>query len=177
MGSPSSTLSGLTSEATAILQKVAADLPSLFFLLKYLSTLFGLIMCSYALYRVVEDQKRGESMVGATSLFFIGIGLFNLSFLVDSATLTLGFSDSALSTFSYSSGSGSGSGSGLPSSALAVLKFFGWLAALRAFILWGESAQSGSPQGTVWRGTTHFVAGILMINLTQFLGVVGSYIS
>lgn len=116
-------------------------------------------------------------MMGAAGLFMVGIGLVNFIYFVNSATQTIGFSTGNLSTFSYTAGSGSSGtpGSSIPSFAFVILKFFGWLAAFRAFLLWSESARSGSPPGTVWRGTTHFVAGIFLININQFLGMMGSY--
>jgi hypothetical protein len=170
-------VSGLTSTATAILQKVANDLPAFWQLLTTFATLTGLVLCGTALYRAVQDQKRGESMMGAGILFMLGVGLVNLVYFVDSATMTVGFSTGNLSTFSYTAGSSSSGtpGSSVPSFAFVILKFFGWLAAFRAFILWSESARSGSPPGTVWRGTTHFVAGIFLININQFLGMMGGY--
>ncbi|MHB8544820.1 MAG: hypothetical protein ACYC9S_12600 [Leptospirales bacterium] len=170
-------MSGLSSTATALLQQVANDLPAFWQLLTTFSTLTGLVLCGYGLYRAVEEQKRGESMMGAAGLFMCGIGLVNFIYFVNSATQTIGFSTGSLSTFSYTSGSGpSGTpGSAIPSFAFVILKFFGWLAAFRAFLLWSESARSGSPPGTVWRGTTHFVAGIFLININQFLGMMGSY--
>ena len=170
-------MSGLTSTATSLMQMMANDLPAFWSLLVYFATLTGLVLCGYGLYRAVEDQKRGESMMGAAGLFMVGIGLVNFIYFVNSATQTIGFSTGNLSTFSYTAGSGSSGtpGSSIPSFAFVILKFFGWLAAFRAFILWSESARSGSPPGTVWRGTTHFVAGILLININQFLGMMGSY--
>jgi len=170
-------VSGLTSAATSLLQQVANDLPSFWNLLTTFATLTGLVLCGYALHRAVEEQKRGESMMGAAGIFMAGIGLVNLVYFVDSATMTIGFSTGNLSTFSYTSGSGASGtpGSSIPSFAFVILKFFGWLAAYRAFLLWSESARSGSPPGTVWRGTTHFVAGIFLININQFLGMLGGY--
>ena len=170
-------MSGLTSTATSLMQMMANDLPAFWSLLVYFATLTGLVLCGYGLYRAVADQKRGESMMGAAGLFMVGIGLVNFIYFVDSATQTIGFSTGTLSTFSYTAGSGSSGtpGSGIPSFAFVILKFFGWLAAFRAFILWSESARSGSPPGTVWRGTTHFVAGIFLININQFLGMMGGY--
>ncbi|MHB1287383.1 MAG: hypothetical protein ACYCYP_12690 [Leptospirales bacterium] len=167
----------MTSTATALLQQVANDLPAFYQLLTTFATLTGLVLCGYGLYRAVEDQKRGESMMGAAGLFMIGVGLVNFIYFVNSATQTIGFSTASLSTFSYTAGSGSSGapGSSIPSFAFVILKFFGWLAAFRAFLLWSESARSGSPPGTVWRGTTHFVAGIFLININQFLGMMGSY--
>jgi len=169
-------VSGLTSTATSLLQQMATALPLFWKLLTTFATLSGLVMCGYALLHAVSAQKRGESMMGAAALFVLGVGLVNLVYFVDSATRTLGFGDGNLSTFSYTpeSASGSAPGSSVPSFAFVILKFFGWLAAFRAFLLWSESARSGSPPGTVWRGTTHFVAGIFLINIHQFLGMMGS---
>ena len=167
----------LTSTATGLLQQVANDLPLLWNLLTTFSTLTGFTMCGYALYRAVQDQKRGESMMGAIAVFVLGIALVNFVWFVNSATQTVGFSTGSLSTFSYTAGSGTSGtpGSSVPSFAFVILKFFGWIAAFRAFLLWSESARSGSPPGTVWRGTTHFVAGIFLININQFLGTMGNY--
>ncbi len=170
-------MGGMTSTATALLQQVANDLPAFWTLLTTFATLTGLVFCGYGLYRAVEDQKRGESLMGAVALFVLGIGLVNFVYFVNSATQTIGFSTGSLSTFSYTGSSGSGTSptGGIPSFAFVILKFFGWLAAFRAFLLWSESARSGSPPGTVWRGTTHFVAGIFLINIQQFLGMMGGY--
>ena len=166
----------MTSTATALLQQIANDLPLFWTLLTTFATLTGFTFCGYGLYRAVEDQKRGESMMGAAGLFMVGIALVNFVYFVDSATQTIGFSTGSLSTFSYTATGSSGTpGSSIPSFAFVILKFFGWLAAFRAFILWSESARSGSPPGTVWRGTTHFVAGIFLININQLLGMMGSY--
>lgn len=170
-------MSGITSTATSLLQQVANDLPSFWNLLIAFATLTGLVMCGYALIHAVSAQKRGESMMGAAGIFMVGVGLVNLVYFVNSATMTIGWSTGNLSTFSYTASSGSSGtpGSSIPSFAFVILKFFGWLAAFRAFLLWSESARSGSPPGTVWRGTTHFVAGIFLININQFLGTMGSY--
>ena len=170
-------MTGLTSTATGLLQQVANDLPAFWNLLIAFVTLTGVAMCGVALYRAVQDQKRGESMMGAGVVFVLGVGLVNFVWFVDSATQTIGFQAGSLSTFSYTAGSGTSGtpGSSVPSFAFVILKFFGWLAAFRAFLLWSESARSGSPPGTVWRGTTHFVAGIFLINIQQFLGTMGSY--
>ncbi|MHB1758342.1 MAG: hypothetical protein ACYCT9_12700 [Leptospirillum sp.] len=171
-------MSGLTSTATSLLQKLANDLPAFYSLLIFFATLTGLVLCGYGLYRAVEEQKRGESVMGAAGLFMIGVGLVNFIYFVNSATITIGFSTGNLSTFSYTASSSSGTpGSSIPSFAFVILKFFGWLAAFRGFLLWSESARSGSPPGTVWRGTTHFVAGIFLININQFLGTMGNYMS
>ncbi len=171
--------SGLTNTAVSLMQNLANDLPALWSLLIAFAAIAGVIMCGYSLLKAIEYQRRGESMIGAFVLFALGIGLVNLTFFVDSATQTIGFQTGNLSTFSYTAPSGSGSGptAGIPSFAFVILKFFGWLATFRAFILWSESARSGSPPGTVWRGTTHFVAGIGLINIDQFLGMMGSYMS
>ena len=169
-------MSGLTSTATSLLQQVANDLPAFWNLLIAFASLTGFVLCGYGLYRAVEEQKRGESMMGAAGIFMVGIGLVNFIYFVNSATMTIGFSTGNLSTFSYTASSSSGTpGSSVPSFAFVILKFFGWLAAFRALLLWSESARSGSPPGTVWRGTTHFVAGIFLININQFLGMMGSY--
>ncbi len=170
-------MTGLTSTATGLLQQVANDLPAFWNLLIVFVTLTGVAMCGFALYRAVQDQKRGESMMGSAAVFVLGVGLVNFVWFVDSATQTIGWSTGSLSTFSYTAGSGTSGtpGSSVPSFAFVILKFFGWLAAFRAFLLWSESARSGSPPGTVWRGTTHFVAGIFLINIQQFLGTMGSY--
>lgn len=170
-------MNGLTSTATTLLQQVANALPAFWNLLITFATLTGFVLCGYGLYRAVEEQKRGESMMGAAGIFMVGVGLVNLVYFVSSATATLGWSSGNLSTFSYTASSGSSGtpGSSIPSFAFVILEFFGWLAAFRAFILWSESARSGSPPGTVWRGTTHFVAGIFLININQFLGTMGSY--
>ena len=170
-------MGGMTSTATALLQQVANDLPLFWTLLTTFATLTGVAMCGYALYRAVQDQKRGESMMGAIAVFVLGIALVNFVWFVNSATQTVGFSTGSLSTFSYTAGSGTSGtpGSSVPSFAFVILKFFGWIAAFRAFLLWSESARSGSPPGTVWRGTTHFVAGIFLINIQQVLGTMGSY--
>ena len=170
-------MGGMTSTATALLQQVANDLPAFWTLLTTFATLTGLVFCGYGLYRAVEDQKRGESLMGAVALFVLGIGLVNFVYFVDSAAMTIGFTTGNLTTFSYSASGGSGSSptGGIPSFALAVLKFFGWLAAFRGFLLWSESARPGSPPGTVWRGTTHFVAGVFLINVNQVLGMLGGY--
>jgi hypothetical protein len=40
-----------------------------------------------------------------------------------------------------------------------------------------DSARSGSSPGTVWRGSTHFVARIGLINIDQFLEMMGSSLS
>ena len=169
-------MSGLTSTATSLLQQVANDLPAFWKLLTTFATLTGFVLCGYGLYRAVEEQKRGESMMGAAGIFMVGIGLVNFIYFVNSATMTIGFSTGNLSTFSYTASSSSGTpGSSVPSFAFVILKFFGWLAAFRALLLWSESARSGSPPGTVWRGTTHFVAGIFLININQFLGTMGNY--
>ena len=169
-------MSGLTSTATSLLQQVANDLPAFWNLLIAFASLTGFVLCGYGLYRAVEEQKRGESMMGAAGIFMVGIGLVNFIYFVNSATMTIGFSTGNLSTFSYTASSSSGTpGSSVPSFAFVILKFFGWLAAFRALLLWSESARSGSPPGTVWRGTTHFVAGIFLININQFLGTMGSY--
>lgn len=170
-------MGSMSSTATALLQQVANDLPAFWTLLTTFATLTGVVFCGYGLYRAVEEQKRGESMMGAAGLFMVGIALVNFVYFVDSATQTIGFSTGNLSTFSYTASSGSSGtpGSSIPSFAFVILKFFGWLAAFRAFLLWSESARSGSPPGTVWRGTTHFVAGIFLININQLLGMMGSY--
>ena len=169
-------MSGLTSTATSLLQQVANDLPAFWNLLIAFASLTGFVLCGYGLYRAVEEQKRGESMLGAAGIFMVGIGLVNFIYFVNSATMTIGFSTGNLSTFSYTASSSSGTpGSSVPSFAFVILKFFGWLAAFRALLLWSESARSGSPPGTVWRGTTHFVAGIFLININQFLGTMGNY--
>lgn len=170
-------MGGMTSTATALLQQVANDLPAFWTLLTTFATLTGFTLCGYGLYRAVENQKRGESMMGSVGIFAVGIGLVNFVYFVNSATQTIGFSTGNLSTFSYTASSGSSGtpGSSIPSFAFVILKFFGWLAAYRAFLLWSESARSGSPPGTVWRGTTHFVAGIFLININQFLGMLGGY--
>ncbi|BAM06276.1 hypothetical protein [Leptospirillum ferrooxidans] len=169
-------MSGLTSTATSLLQQVANDLPAFWNLLIAFASLTGFVLCGYGLYRAVEEQKRGESMMGAAGIFMVGIGLVNFIYFVNSATMTIGFSTGNLSTFSYTASSSSGTpGSSVPSFAFVILKFFGWLAAFRALLLWSESARSGSPPGTVWRGTTHFVAGIFLININQFLGTMGNY--
>jgi len=169
-------VSGLTSTATSLLQQVANDLPAFWNLLIAFASLTGFLLCGYGLYRAVEEQKRGESMMGAAGIFMVGIGLVNFIYFVNSATMTIGFSTGNLSTFSYTASSSSGTpGSSVPSFAFVILKFFGWLAAFRALLLWSESARSGSPPGTVWRGTTHFVAGIFLININQFLGTMGNY--
>ena len=112
-------MGGLTSTATALLQQVANDLPAFWTLLTTFATLTGLVFCGYGLYRAVEDQKRGESMMGAAGLFMVGIGLVNFIYFVNSATQTIGFSTGNLSTFSYTAGSGSSGtpGSSIPSSA------------------------------------------------------------
>jgi intracellular multiplication protein IcmC len=155
---------------------VANDLPAFWNLLIAFASLTGFVLCGYGLYRAVEEQKRGESMMGAAGIFMVGIGLVNFIYFVNSATMTIGFSTGNLSTFSYTASSSSGTpGSSVPSFAFVILKFFGWLAAFRALLLWSESARSGSPPGTVWRGTTHFVAGIFLININQFLGTMGNY--
>lgn len=165
----------MTSTATALLQQIANDLPLFWTLLTTFATLTGFTFCGYGLYRAVEDQKRGNSLMGAIALFTLGIGLVNFVYFVNSATMTIGFSTGNLSTFSYTASSSSSTtpGSSIPSFAFVILKFFGWLAAFRAFLLWSESARSGSPPGTVWRGTTHFVAGIFLININQVMGMVG----
>ena len=170
-------MSGLTSTAVSFIQQMANDLPAFWNLLIVFSGLAGFVICGYAVYRVVENQKRGESLMGAAGMFAAGVGLVNFVYFVNSATQTIGFSTGSLSTFSYTAGSGTSGapGSSVPSFAFVILKFFGWLAAFRAFLLWSESARSGSPPGTVWRGTTHFVAGIFLINIQQFLGTMGSY--
>ena len=169
-------MSGLTSTATSLLQQVANDLPAFWNLLIAFASLTGFVLCGYGLYRAVEEQKRGESMMGAAGIFMVGIGLVNFIYFVNSATMTIGFSTGNLSTFSYTASSSSGTpGSSVPSFAFVILKFFGWLAAFRALLLWSESARSGSPPGTLWRGTTHFVAGIFLININQFLGTMGNY--
>lgn len=170
-------MGGMTSQATVLLQQVANDLPYFWNLLVTFATLTGLVLCGYALYRAVEDQKRGESLMGAGVLFMLGIGLVNFVYFVNSTTQTIGFSTGSLSTFSYTASSGASGtpGSSIPSFGFVILKFFGWLAAFRAFLLWSESARSGSPPGTVWRGTTHFVAGVFLINIQQFLGIMGGY--
>ena len=169
-------MSGLTSTATSLLQQVANDLPAFWNLLIAFASLTGFVLCGYGLYRAVEEQKRGESMMGAAGIFMVGIGLVNFIYFVNSATMTIGFSTGNLSTFSYTASSSSGTPvSSVPSFAFVILKFFGWLAAFRALLLWSESARSGSPPGTVWRGTTHFVAGIFLININQFLGTMGNY--
>ncbi len=161
------------------MQNLANDLPALWNLLIAFAAIAGVVLCGYGLIKAIEYQRRGESMIGAVVLFALGIGLVNLTFFVNSATQTIGFQTGNLSTFSYTAQGGSGSSptAGIPSFAFVILKFFGWLATFRAFILWSESAQSGSPPGTVWRGTTHFVAGIGLINIDQFLGMMGSYMS
>ena len=160
------------------MQNLANDLPALWSLLIAFAAIAGVVLCGYSLLKAIEYQKRGESMIGAGVLFALGIGLVNLTFFVDSATQTIGFQTGNLSTFSYTAGSGgSGPTAGIPSFAFVILKFFGWLATFRAFILWSESARSGFPPGTVWRGTTHFVAGIGLINIDQFLGMMGNYMS
>ena len=168
-------MSGLTSTATSLFQQVANDLPAFWNLLIAFASLTGFVLCGYGLYRAVEEQKRGESMMGAAGIFMVGIGLVNFIYFVNSATMTIGFSTGNLSTFSYTASSSGPPGSSVPSFAFVILKFFGWLAAFRALLLWSESARSGSPPGTVWRGTTHFVAGIFLININQFLGTMGNY--
>ena len=170
-------MSGLTSTAVSFIQQMANDLPAFWNLLIVFSGLAGFVICGYAVYRVVENQKRGESLMGAAGMFAAGVGLVNFVYFVDSATMTIGFTTGNLTTFSYSASGGSGSSptGGIPSFALAVLKFFGWLAAFRGFLLWSESARSVSPPGTVWRGTTHFVAGVFLINVNQVLGMLGGY--
>ena len=171
--------SALTNTAVSLMQNLANDLPALWSLLVAIAAIAGVIMCGYSLLKAIEYQRRGESMIGAFVLFALGIGLVNLTFFVDSATQTIGFQTGNLQTFSYTGSSGAGSSptGGIPSFAFVILKFFGWLATFRAFILWSESARSGSPPGTVWRGTTHFVAGIGLINIDQFLGMMGNYMS
>lgn len=170
-------MSGLTSTAVSFIQQMANDLPAFWNLLIVFSGLAGFVICGYAVYRVVENQKRGESLMGAAGMFAAGVGLVNFVYFVDSAAMTIGFTTGNLTTFSYSASGGSGSSptGGIPSFALAVLKFFGWLAAFRGFLLWSESARPGSPPGTVWRGTTHFVAGVFLINVNQVLGMLGGY--
>lgn len=170
-------MSGLTSTAVSFIQQMANDLPAFWNLLIVFSGLAGFVICGYAVYRVVENQKRGESLMGAAGMFAAGVGLVNFVYFVDSAAMTIGFTTGNLTTFSYSASGGSGSSptGGIPSFALAVLKFFGWLAAFRGFLLWSESARSVSPPGTVWRGTTHFVAGVFLINVNQVLGMLGGY--
>ena len=170
-------MTGLTSSATVLLQRVANDLTYFWNLLVTFAILTGFTMCGVALHRAVQDQKRGESMMGSGVMFVLGVALVNLVWFVNSATQTIGFSTGNLSTFSYTAGSGTSGtpGSSIPSIAFVILKFFGWLATFRAFLLWSESARSGSPPGTVWRGTTHFVAGVFLINIEQFLGTMGSY--
>lgn len=170
-----STAGSLTSAATGILQSFAAALPNFFGLLLSLSMLFGLVLCGYSLYKVVDQQKHGESIAGPAMGFMLGVGLVNLAAFVTAGTDTVGFSDTNLTLFSYSASSGGTSGAlgGTLPAILVVLKFFGWLACFRAFILWSESTKSGSQPGTVWRGATHFVSGILLINMNQLLSEFG----
>lgn len=165
----------LSSAATGMLQSFAAAAPDFFNLILALSLLFGVVLCGYSLYKVVDAQKHGESIAGSAMGFMIGIGLVNLSAFVKAGTDTVGFSDSALSQFSYTASSGGSSGAlgGILPAILVVLKFFGWLACFRAFILWSESTRSGSQPGTVWRGTTHFVGGIFLINMNQLMAEFG----
>ena len=127
-------MSGLTSTATSLLQQVANDLPAFWNLLIAFASLTGFVLCGYGLYRAVEEQKRGESMMGAAGIFMVGIGLVNFIYFVNSATMTIGFSTGNLSTFSYTASSSGTPGSSVPSFAFVILKFFGWLAAFRAFL-------------------------------------------
>ncbi len=165
----------LSSAATGILQSFASAASVFYTMILTLSVVIGVALCGYSLYRVVDQQKHGESIAGPAMGFILGVGLVHLAAAVKAGTDTVGFSDGSLALFSYSASSGSTTGAlgGIEPAILVVLKLFGWLACFRAFILWSESTKSGSQPGTVWRGSTHFVAGIFLINMIQLLSTFG----
>ncbi|MDM8356183.1 hypothetical protein [Pandoraea communis] len=142
--------------------------------------IIGVFMIISAIFKMSQLGKGGGggqqvSPKKPLVLFFCGVGVFALTSTVSIATATLAMGTGPGAILAES---GTGALSGFSSQAIqslyTFLRLYGYISFIRGFLQINMSAQPNGQQGMLFRGITHIVGGVIMINYQLWHQILGN---
>lgn len=154
------------------------QLKRLLFAVSYVVGTF-LVMRGIMMYRIFANQtfgsaQRGE-MAGPMVHILVGAVLIYFPSAIDTSLVTVFGSDNILTTeslFAYKAVSGVDRWNKIATLVVYYLHLIGIIAFFRGWIILSKMAHSGSQPGSVGKGLTHIIGGILLINIVQAVNVI-----
>ena len=135
---------------------------------------FGLIFSAVYKLRAYGEVRTmmpsGAEFMGPLSRFAIGMMLIFLPNVIDSFLMTVWGTSSVVSISSVSLGDLDK----WPEAKRAILGFvqlFGYVAIVRGLILLNRAATKGAQPGTMGKGLTHLIGGVLAVNIGGTINV------
>lgn len=123
-----------------------------------------------------QSQTHG-SMGGLIMKFIMGLLLLYLPSTIDVAVWTLwGHSafGSGSSVMAYQAPGSTDPYGPMKAGAIAIVRVVGYVSFVRGFVILSNSTGHGAQQGTVAKGVTHVLGGILAINIVETINIISN---